>query len=354
MSFNFSSIKLWLSKPTSFFGIKLWIAILTCIVLFFLVAALCITLYIIITRLRRKAHNALNPMVSKDVHTKSHNSNYSMSRRLLPHNAWEIEMGNGTPEKQVIFSSNQTNMPGARYPHPGVAFDATRSCYQFTLTEIEAATDNFADGNVVACGDYAVVYYGIMFGNTRVAVKRLLHSRDKAKEFTGEVEVLLGLRHKNLVKLLGYCFEGYFRIIVDEHVDNGNLGQWLHDCISEVSPLTWNIRMKIVLGIAKGLAYLHEDTEPAIIHQNLKSSSILLDKQWNPKICDFGITKLLGSDEWSYPITPPTGMSGYLAPEYLSTKILDDKTDVYSFGILIMEIVSGKPSIEYTITEIEV
>ncbi|XP_019246335.1 PREDICTED: probable serine/threonine-protein kinase At1g01540 [Nicotiana attenuata] len=122
----------------------------------------------------------------------------------------------------------------------------------------------------------------------------------KAKDFTREVEALLGLKHRNLVKLLGYCFEGYYRIIVDEYIDNGNLGQWLHDCISEVSPLTWNIRMNIVLGIAKGLAYLHEDTEQAIIHQHLKSSSILLDKQWNPKISDFGITKLLGSDEWSF------------------------------------------------------
>uniref|UniRef100_A0A3Q7FGF4 non-specific serine/threonine protein kinase n=1 Tax=Solanum lycopersicum TaxID=4081 RepID=A0A3Q7FGF4_SOLLC len=174
-------------------------------------------------------------------------------------------------------------------------------------------------------------------------------------EFTGEVEVLLGLRHKNLVKLIGYCFEGNYRIIVEEYVDNGNLGQWLHDCTSEVSPLTWNIRMNIVLGIAKGLAYLHEDTEPAaIIHQHLKSSSILLNRHWNPKISDFGITNFLDSDERSnHPITTPPGMAGYLAPEYLSTGIFDEKSDVYNFGILIMEIVSGKPSIEYTSTEDE-
>nr|XP_009772517.1 PREDICTED: probable serine/threonine-protein kinase At1g01540 [Nicotiana sylvestris] len=241
-----------------------------------------------------------------------------MSRRLLPHNGWEIEMGNGTPEKQVIFSS-QTSGPLSR------VMDLEPS-YQFTLSEIEAATDDFADENVVVCGDYAIVYYGILFGNTRVTIKRLISSRAKAKDFTREVEALLGLKHRNLVKLLGYCFDGYYRITVDEYIDNGN---------------------------AKGLAYLHEDTEPAIIHQHLKSSSILLDKQWNPKISDFCITKLLGSDEWNYPITPPTGMSGYLAPEYLSTGVLDDKCDVYSFGILIMEIVSGKTSIEYTITEIE-
>ncbi|XP_075107257.1 putative serine/threonine-protein kinase At1g01540 [Nicotiana tabacum] len=355
MLFNVSSITRKLSKPTSFFGVELWVAILICIILFFLCFALGITLYVISTRRRRKARNALKPTISKDLH-----NSYSMSRRLLPHNGWEIEMGIGTPEKQVIFSS-QASGPlssamdlesAARYLHPPVAFDV-RPSYQFTLSEIEAATDDFADENLVVCGDYAIVYYGILFGNTRVTIKRLLSSRAKAKDFTREVEALLGLKHRHLVKLLGYCFEGYYRIIVDEYVDNGNLGQWLHDCITEVSPLTWNIRMNIVLGIAKGLAYLHEDTEPAIIHQHLKSSSILLDKQWNPKISDFGITKLLGSDEWSYPITPPTGMSGYLAPEYLSTGILDDKCDVYSFGILIMEIVSGKTSIEYTITEIE-
>ncbi|MCD7469426.1 hypothetical protein HAX54_008473 [Datura stramonium] len=236
---------------------------------------------------------------------------------------------------------------GVRYPHHSpVFFDAIRPNYLFTLAEIEAATHHFADENVVSCGEYAVVYHGIMFGNTRVAVKRLLSSRVKENEFTGEVEALLGLRHKNLVKLLGYCSEGHYRIIVDESAENGHLGQWLHDCNSEVSPFTWNIRMNIVLGIAKGLAYLHEDTEPAITHQHLKSSSILLDKQWNPKISDFGITNLLGSHE-----SPPTGMSGYLAPEYLSPGILDYKSDVYSFGIVIMEIVSGKTSIEYTTEE---
>ncbi|XP_055828043.1 probable serine/threonine-protein kinase At1g01540 [Solanum dulcamara] len=324
MYFNFSTIIQRLSKPISFFGIKLWIVILTCIVLFVLVSSLCI----IKTRQRRrrKARKALKPLVTKE--------------SLLTHNRWEIEMGmRSIPAKQVKFSTSR----------------ATRPSYQFTLTEIEAATNDFAEENVVACGDYAIIYHGIMFGNTRVAIKRLLSSRAKAKEFTGEVEVLLGLRHKNLVKLIGYCFEGYYRIIVDEYVDNGNLEHWLHGCISDVSPLTWNIRMNIVLGIAKGLAYLHEDTEPAaIIHQHLKSSSILLDKHWNPKISDFGITNLLGSDESSnYPITSPPGMSGYLAPEYLSTGILDDKSDVYSFGILIMEIVSGKPPTECTTTEIE-
>ncbi|PHT53243.1 hypothetical protein CQW23_07705 [Capsicum baccatum] len=315
MYFNFSSVKQRLFEPIPFFGIKLWVAILTCIVLLVLVFALFITPCVITTRRRRKARNALKPMVSKDV--------------------------------------TDLETAGTIHSQPPVAFNARPSYYQFTLAEIEAATNNFADKNVVVCGDYAIVYHAIMFGSTRVAVKRLLSSRATAKEFTREVDVLLNLRHKNLVKLLGYCFEGYYRVVVDEYVDNGNLGQWLHDCTSEVSPLTWNMRMNIVLGIAKGLAYLHEDTEPAIIHKHLKSSSIFLDKQWNPKISDFGITNLLGSGERRYPITPPTGMSGYLAPEYLSMRILDDKSDVYSFGILIMEIVSGKPSIEYTVTEIE-
>ncbi|XP_049394516.1 probable serine/threonine-protein kinase At1g01540 [Solanum stenotomum] len=310
MYLNFTAIIQRLSKPIPFFGIKLWIAILTCIVLFVLI---CITiLCIIITRQRRrrKARKSLMPMGMRSI-----------------------------PEKQVIFSTSRTTKPS----------------YQFRLIEIQAVTNDFADDHVVACGDYAIVYHAIMFGNTRVAIKRLLSCRTKAKEFKGEVEVLLGLRHKNLVKLLGYCFAGNYRIIVEEYVNNGNLGQWLHDCISEVSPLTWSIRMNIVLGIAKGLAYLHEDTEStAIIHQHLKSSSILLDKQWNPKISDFGITNFLDSDERSnHPITPPPGMSGYLAPEYLSTGILDEKSDVYNFGILIMEIVSGKPSIEYTTTENE-
>ncbi|MBA0566368.1 hypothetical protein Golob_011192, partial [Gossypium lobatum] len=167
------------------------------------------------------------------------------------------------------------------------------------------------------------------------------------KEFKVEVEAIGRVRHKNLVRLLGYCAEGAHRMLVYEYVDNGNLEQWLHGDVGPCSPLTWEIRMNIVLGTAKGLAYLHEGLEPKVVHRDIKSSNILLDKQWNPKVSDFGLAKLLGSGR-SYVTTRVMGTFGYVAPEYASTGMLNERSDVYSFGILLMEIISGRTPVDYS------
>ncbi|XP_066348509.1 probable serine/threonine-protein kinase At1g01540 isoform X1 [Miscanthus floridulus] len=246
----------------------------------------------------------------------------------------------------------------------------------YTLKELEDATCMFADEKVIGEGGYGIVYHGVLEGGVQVAVKNLLNNRGQAeREFTVEVEAIGRVRHKNLVRLLGYCAEGNQRMLVYEYVNNGNLEQWLHGDVGPVSPLTWDIRMKIILGTAKGLMYLHEGLEPKVVHRDVKSSNILLDKHWNAKLSDFGLAKLLGSER-SYVTTRVMGTFGldintaykiritqdkqecgglffyfiacrYVAPEYAGTGMLNETSDVYSFGILIMEIISGRVPVDY-------
>ncbi|KAL4559555.1 hypothetical protein LXL04_031697 [Taraxacum kok-saghyz] len=218
----------------------------------------------------------------------------------------------------------------------------------YTLRELEIATNGFADENVIGEGGYGIVYCGVLADKSTVAVKNLLNNRGQAeREFKVEVEAIGRVRHKNLVRLLGYCVEGAHRILVYEYVDNGNLEQWLHGDVGPTSPLTWEIRMNIILGTAKGLTYLHEGLEPKVVHRDIKSSNILIDRQWNPKVSDFGLAKLLGSES-SYVTTRVMGTFGYVAPEYASTGMLNERSDVYSFGILIMELISGRNPVDYS------
>ncbi|KAK9164133.1 hypothetical protein Syun_005035 [Stephania yunnanensis] len=218
----------------------------------------------------------------------------------------------------------------------------------YSMKELESATNGFAAENVVGEGGYGIVYRGVMADRTVVAVKSLLNKKGQAEqEFKVEVEAIGKVRHRNLVGLIGYCTEGVQRMLVYEFVENGNLEQWLHGDVGPVSPLIWDIRMKIAVGIAKGLAYLHEGLEPKVVHRDIKSSNILVDKKWNPKVSDFGLAKLLGSDS-SYVTTRVMGTFGCVAPEYASTGMLSACSDVYSFGVLLMEIISGRSPVDYS------
>ncbi|KAG2397896.1 hypothetical protein LR48_Vigan08g171800 [Vigna angularis] len=218
----------------------------------------------------------------------------------------------------------------------------------YSMKEVELATRGFAEGNVIGEGGYGVVYRGILHDASVVAVKNLLNNKGQAeKEFKVEVEAIGKVRHKNLVRLVGYCAEGARRMLVYEYVDNGNLEQWLHGDVGPVSPLTWEIRMRIAIGTAKGLAYLHEGLEPKVVHRDIKSSNILLDKNWNAKVSDFGLAKLLGSEK-THVTTRVMGTFGYVAPEYASSGMLNERSDVYSFGVLLMEIITGRSPIDYS------
>ncbi|KAL2328949.1 hypothetical protein Fmac_022376 [Flemingia macrophylla] len=218
----------------------------------------------------------------------------------------------------------------------------------YTIREVELATRGFSEGNVIGEGGYGVVYRGLLHDGSLVAVKNLLNNKGQAeKEFKVEVEAIGKVRHKNLVRLVGYCAEGARRMLVYEYVDNGNLEQWLHGDVGPISPLTWDIRMKIAIGTAKGLAYLHEGLEPKVVHRDIKSSNILLDKNWNAKVSDFGLAKLLGSEK-THVTTRVMGTFGYVAPEYASSGMLNERSDVYSFGVLLMEIITGRSPIDYS------
>ncbi|URD77458.1 STYKc [Musa troglodytarum] len=217
----------------------------------------------------------------------------------------------------------------------------------FTLRDLEIATNWFSKDNVLGEGGYGVVYRGHLVNGTHVAIKRLLNNLGQAeKEFRVEVEAIGHVRHKNLVRLLGYCVEGTQRMLVYEYVNNGNLEQWLHGAMRERGSLTWDARMKIILGTAKALAYLHEAVEPKVVHRDIKSSNILVDEDFNAKVSDFGLAKLLGAGK-SHIATRVMGTFGYVAPEYANTGLLNETSDIYSFGVLLLEVITGRDPVDY-------
>ncbi|PKA55581.1 putative receptor-like protein kinase [Apostasia shenzhenica] len=217
----------------------------------------------------------------------------------------------------------------------------------FTLRDLEYATNRFSKENVIGEGGYGVVYRGRLINGTEVAVKKLLNNMGQAeKEFRVEVGAIGHVRHKNLVRLLGYCVEGIHRILVYEYVNNGNLEQWLHGALRQHGVLSWEYRMKVLVGTAKALAYLHEGIEPKVVHRDIKSSNILIDSEFNGKVSDFGLAKLLGSGK-SHVTTRVMGTFGYVAPEYANTGLLNEKSDVYSFGVLLLEAVTGRDPVDY-------
>ncbi|XP_027367079.1 probable receptor-like protein kinase At5g18500 isoform X2 [Abrus precatorius] len=218
----------------------------------------------------------------------------------------------------------------------------------FTLRDLELATNRFSKENVIGEGGYGVVYRGQLINGTPVAVKKILNNIGQAeKEFRVEVEAIGHVRHKNLVRLLGYCMEGTHRMLVYEYVNNGNLEQWLHGAMRHHGYLTWEARIKILLGTAKAFAYLHEAIEPKVVHRDIKSSNILIDDDFNAKVSDFGLAKLLGSGK-SHVATRVMGTFGYVAPEYANTGLLNEKSDVYSFGVVLLEAITGRDPVDYS------
>ncbi|MQM20474.1 hypothetical protein Taro_053494 [Colocasia esculenta] len=217
----------------------------------------------------------------------------------------------------------------------------------FTLRDLELATNRFSKENVLGEGGYGVVYCGQLINGTQVAIKKLLNNLGQAeKEFRVEVEAIGHVRHKNLVRLLGYCVEGTQRMLVYEYVNNGNLEQWLHGAMRQQGSLTWEARIKILLGTARALAYLHEAIEPKVVHRDIKSSNILIDDEFNAKVSDFGLAKLLGAGK-SHIATRVMGTFGYVAPEYANTGLLNEKSDIYSFGVVLLEAITGRDPVDY-------
>ncbi|BAD81313.1 putative S-domain receptor-like protein kinase [Oryza sativa Japonica Group] len=221
-------------------------------------------------------------------------------------------------------------------------FEVEGSLIVYTYAQIRKATGNFSDK--LGEGGFGSVFRGTLPGSTTVvAVKNLKGVGQAEKQFRTEVQTVGMIRHTNLVRLLGFCVNGNRRLLVYEYMSNGSLDA--HIFSEKSSLLSWHVRYQIALGIARGLAYLHEECEDCIIHCDIKPENILLDYEFCPKICDFGMAKLLGR-EFNSALTTVRGTMGYLAPEWIYGQPITKKADVYSFGIVLFEIISGRRSTE--------
>ncbi|KAG4149574.1 hypothetical protein ERO13_D05G342600v2 [Gossypium hirsutum] len=213
---------------------------------------------------------------------------------------------------------------------------------RFPYKELKMATGNFHHSNKIGEGGFGVVYKGTFRDGTMGAIKVLsADSKQGVREFLTEINMIAEIEHENLVELCGCCVEGNHRILVYGYLENNSLAQTLLGGGHSSMQFSWDARRNICIGVAKGLAFLHEEVQPHIIHRDIKASNILLDKNLNPKISDFGLAKLF-PDNMTHISTRVAGTTGYLAPEYAIRGQLTRKADIYSFGVLLLEIVSGR------------
>ncbi|KAF9612914.1 hypothetical protein IFM89_004330 [Coptis chinensis] len=245
--------------------------------------------------------------------------------------------GRGISLAPILGKFNSMRMIGSSISRKGSV-----SMIEYPL--LEAATNNFWDNNILGQGGFGCVYKGCFNNNFLAAVKKMnCGGQDVEREFENEVDLLSKIRHPNILSLLGYCIHGETRFIVTELMQNGSLETQLHGP-SHGSALTWDIRMKIALDAARGLEYLHENCNPPVIHRDLKSSNILLDSNFNAKLSDFGLAVINGTQNKNN--IKLSGTLGYVAPEYLLDGRLTDKSDVYAFGVILLELLMGRKPVE--------
>ncbi|XP_049402486.1 cold-responsive protein kinase 1 [Solanum stenotomum] len=212
----------------------------------------------------------------------------------------------------------------------------------FSHKQLRIATDDFSTLNKIGEGGFGSVYKGRLKSGKMAAIKVLSsESKQGVREFLTEIKVISDVDHENLVKLYGCCIEGDHRILVYNYLENNSLAQTLLGGGHSSIQFSWRTRTKISIGVAKGLAYLHEQVKPHIIHRDIKASNILLDKDLTPKISDFGLAKLIPPNA-THVSTRVAGTIGYLAPEYAIRGQATRKSDVYSYGVLLIEIVTGR------------
>ncbi|CAN1152225.1 Probable receptor-like protein kinase At5g18500 [Linum perenne] len=401
-----SDLKIEMSRKTGIFGLQVWEVICICVAIFVIVI---LSFSIYLSSRKKKSSNRRSqhqqqqvqlpvsqiPAVSKEIKevfqieqvstdefaprdggvllTIHDKSNENDSDKVLVHvgMAKKNKNGNGNAggdkasshggsfhrhEKELYGDQEECSSAGratsahitAPSPLNGLPeFSQLGWGHWFTLRDLELATNRFSKDNVLGEGGYGVVYRGNLVNGSPVAVKKILNNLGQAeKEFRVEVEAIGHVRHKNLVRLLGYCIEGTHRMLVYEYVNNGNLEQWLHGAMRHHGYLTWEARIKVLLGTAKALAYLHDAIEPKVVHRDIKSSNILIDDDFNAKVSDFGLAKLLGAGK-SHVTTRVMGTFGYVAPEYANSGLLNEKSDVYSFGVVLLEAITGRDPVDY-------
>ncbi|KAF7150859.1 hypothetical protein RHSIM_Rhsim02G0063500 [Rhododendron simsii] len=253
----------------------------------------------------------------------------------------------GASSKQLPFSNNHYPIDG------GTVIESEGTCRSFSLDEVLIATNNFDDALVIGIGGFGKVYKGFIDDSaTMVAIKRLnAESKQGAGEFWMEVKMLSKLRHANLVVLIGYCNECQEMILVYEYIALGTLADHLYrlkttESNTSFSPLSWEERLDMCIGAARGLDHLHSGTSQSFIHRDVKSTNILIDGNWVAKISDFGLSKGPTSHSITHISTEVKGTFGYLDPDYFRTLKLTAKSDVYAFGVVLLEVLCGRPPVD--------
>ncbi|XP_048127407.1 G-type lectin S-receptor-like serine/threonine-protein kinase At4g03230 [Rhodamnia argentea] len=211
----------------------------------------------------------------------------------------------------------------------------------FDLEIILQATNNFSDENKLGKGGFGPVYKATFPGGQEIAVKRLWSGSGQGlEEFKNEVILIAKLQHRNLVRLVGYCVKGDEKMLLYEYMPNKSLDSFIFDR-RRCGLLTWDTRFEIILGIARGMLYLHQDSRLRIIHRDLKTSNVLLDEEMTPKISDFGLARIFEAKQTEASTQRVIGTYGYMSPEYALDGFFSFKSDVFSFGVVVLEIVSG-------------
>ncbi|XAR65598.1 Non-specific serine/threonine protein kinase [Bertholletia excelsa] len=219
------------------------------------------------------------------------------------------------------------------------------------LATLQEATANFSDSNKLGQGAFGAVYKGVLADAKEVAVKRLSRkSWQGLEEFKNEVELIARLQHRNLVRLVGCGIEGEEKLLVYEYMHNKSLDLFIFDT-EKRAELHWDMRLSIINGIARGILYLHEDSRPRIIHRDLKPSNVLLDGEMVAKISDFGMARIFGEDQITANTKRVVGSYGYMAPEYAMEGLFSVKSDVFSFGVILLEVISGRRNTSFYLTE---
>ncbi|PIA35954.1 hypothetical protein AQUCO_03400090v1 [Aquilegia coerulea] len=223
-----------------------------------------------------------------------------------------------------------------------------------SIQVLRQVTNNFSEENILGRGGFGIVYKGVLHDGTQIAVKRMESNAmgtKGLKEFQAEIAVLTKVRHRHLVALLGFCTNGNERLLVYEYMPQGNLGQHLFEWRDRgIAPLTWMQRVTVALDVARGVEYLHSLAQQSFIHRDLKSSNILLGEDMRAKVADFGLVKNAPDGKFSVE-TRLAGTFGYLAPEYAVTGRVTTKVDVYAFGVVLMEIITGRLALDDSMPE---